>query len=73
MMEEAAHKTEEDQIVRDVDHTGSLELLIQKKLGRTIKINEKGKKSTITIGYSDNEDLEKLLVILCGEPFLNTI
>ena len=73
MMEEAANKPEEDQIVRDVDHTRSLELLIQKKLGRTIKINEKGKKSTITIGYSDNEDLEKLLVILCGESFLNTI
>ena len=73
MMEEAANKPEEDQIVRDVDHTRSLELLIQKKLGRTIKINEKGKKSTITIGYSDNEDLEKLLVILCGESFLDTI
>ena len=73
MMEEAANKPEEDQIVRDVDHTRSLELLIQKKLGRTIKINEKGKKSTITIGYSDNEDLEKLLVILCGDSFLDTI
>lgn len=73
MMEEAANKPEEDQIVRDVDHTRSLELLIQKKLGRTIKIKEKGNKSTITIGYSDNEDLEKLLVILCGESFLNTL
>ena len=72
MMEEAANKPEEDQIVRDVDHTRSLELLIQKKLGRTIKIKEKGNKSTITIGYSDNEDLEKLLVILCGESFLDT-
>ena len=73
MMEEAANKVEEDTIVHDVDHARSLELLIQKKLGRTIKINEKGKKSTITIGYSDNEDLEKLLIILCGESFLDTI
>ncbi len=73
MMEEAANKPEENQIVRDIDHTRSLELLVQKKLGRTIKINEKGKKSTITIGYSDNEDLEKLLVILCGDSFLDTI
>ncbi len=73
MMEEAASKKEEDQVVRDVDHTRSLELLVQRKLGRTIKINEKGKKSSITIGYSDNEDLDKLLVMLCGESFLDTV
>ena len=72
-MEDAANKTEEEQITHDIDHTRSLELLVQKKLGRTIKINEKGKKSTITIGYSDNEDLEKLLIMLCGESFLDTI
>ena len=72
-MEEAANKTEEDHIIHDVDHTRSLELLVQKKLGRTIKINEKGKKSSITIGYSDNEDLEKLLILLCGESFLDII
>ena len=73
MMEEAANKTEEEQVIRDVDHTRSLELLVQKKLGRTIKINEKGKKSSITIGFSDNEDLEQLLIMLCGESFLDTI
>ena len=73
MMMDAENKKEEEKIVYDVDHTRSLELLIQKQLGRTIKINEKGKKSTITIGYSDNEDLEKLLVMLCGESFLNNL
>ena len=72
MMEETANKKEE-KIVHDVDYTRSLELLVQKKLGRTIKINEKGKKSSITIGYSDNKDLDKLLVMLCGESFLDTI
>ena len=71
MMLDAENKKTEEKIVRDVDHTRSLELLVQKKLGRTIKINEKGKKSTITIGYSDNEDLEKLLIMLCGESFLD--
>ena len=71
-MEESMNK-EDEKIVHDVDHTRSLELLVQKKLGRTIKINEKGKKRSITIGYSDNEDLEKLLVLLCGEAFLNSI
>ena len=73
MMLDAENKKTEEKIVRDVDHTRSLELLVQKKLGRTIKINEKGKKSTITIGYSDNEDLEKLLVMLCGESFLENL
>ena len=70
-MEDEENKKEEEKIIRDVDHTRSLELLVQKKLGRTIKINEKGKKSSITIGYSDNEDLEKLLIMLCGESFLD--
>lgn len=73
IMEEAANQKEEENVIRDVDHTRSLELLIQKKLGRTIKINEKGKKSSISIGYSDNEDLDKLLILLCGESFLDNI
>ena len=73
MMEEAASKQKEEKVSHDVDHTRSLELLVQKTLGRTIKINEKGNKSSITIGYSDNEDLEKLLKILCGESFFDNI
>lgn len=73
MMEEAASKQEKEKVSHDVDHTRSLELLVQKALGRTIKINEKGNKSSITIGYSDNEDLEKLLKILCGESFFDNI
>ena len=73
MMLDAENRKNEEKVIRDVDHTRSLELLVQKKLGRTIKINEKGKKSTITIGYSDNEDLEKLLVMLCGESFLENL
>ena len=72
-MEEASMQKEEEKVVHDVDHTRELELLVQKQLGRTIKINEKGKKRSITIGYSDNEDLDKLLTILCGESFLDSI
>ena len=30
-------------------------------------------KFRITIGYSDNEDLEKLLTLLCGESFFDNI
>ena len=72
-MEEATIQKEEEKIVHDVDHTRALELLVQKQIGRTVKINESGKKRSITIGYSDNEDLDKLLTILCGESFLNDI
>ena len=72
-MDETAVTKEKEKIVYDVDHTRALELLVQKQLGRTIKINENGKKRSITIGYSDNEDLDKLLTILCGESFLSSI
>ena len=72
-LEEAAAEEEEEKVVRDVDHTRALEVRIQKALGRTIKINEKGKNHAITIGYSDNEDLEKLLKILCGDTFFDNI
>jgi ParB family chromosome partitioning protein len=63
----------EPTVVHDVDHTRALEVLIQKTLGRTIKINEKGKNHTITIGYSDNEDLETLLKLLCGDQILSQL
>ncbi len=73
-IEEAATAPEqEEKIVHDVDHTRALEELVQKTLGRTIKINEKGKHRAITIGYSDNEDLEKLLKLLCGDNFFDHI
>jgi ParB family chromosome partitioning protein len=72
-LEEAAAEEEEEKVVRDVDHTRALEVRVQKALGRTIKINEKGKNHAITIGYSDNEDLEKLLKILCGDTFFDNI
>ena len=72
-MEETATQKTEEKIVHDVDHTRALELLVQKQLGRTVKINESKKKRSITIGYSDNEDLDKLLTILCGESFLDNI
>ena len=72
-IEETATEQKKETVSHDVDHTRALELLVQKTLGRTIKINEKGNKSSITIGYSDNEDLEKLLTILCGESFFDNI
>lgn len=66
-------KTTEPEVIRDVDHTRALEVLVQKTLGRTVKISEKGKNHSITIGYSDNEDLETLLKLLCGDSILEQL
>ena len=63
----------EPEVNRDVDHTRALEVLVQKTLGRTVKISEKGKNHSITIGYSDNEDLETLLKLLCGDSILEQL
>ncbi len=63
----------EPEVLHDIDHTRALEVLVQKTLGRTIKISDKGKNHSITIGYSDNEDLETLLKLLCGDQILNQL
>ena len=72
-LEDAAAKEEEPTVVTDVDHTKVLEDLLRQNLGRNVKINEKSKNRSITISYSDNEDLETLLKLLCGEAFLDQI
>ena len=60
-------------IVHDVDHTRTLELMLQKHLGRTVKITEKGKNHAISIGYSDNKDLEVLLKTIFGDTVLENL
>lgn len=56
-----------------VDFKRTLELAVQEKLGRAVKLVQKGSKSSISIGYSDNNDLENLLRLLCGEDFINSL
>lgn len=60
-------------IVHDVDHTRTLELMLQKHLGRTVKITEKGKNHAISIGFSDNKDLEVLLKTIFGDTILENL
>ena len=55
------------------DYTRTLELAVQKKLGRTVKISTKGKSRGITIGFSDNTDLETILRLLCGDNFVDSL
>lgn len=59
--------------VNDVDYTKELERSIQAKLGRPIKIVQKGEKSMLNIGFSDNNDLEEIIRLLCGDDFVNSL
>ena len=54
-----------------VDYMREMELKIQRRLGRKAKIEDKGKKKTLTLFYEDNEDLDELLTLLCGSDFLD--
>ena len=54
-----------------VDYFREMELRVQTHLGRKVKIEEKGRKKTITLYYEDNEDLDELLGTICGKDFLN--
>jgi len=56
-----------------VDYFRDMELRVQSKLGRQVKIEEKGRKKTITLFYEDNEDLDDILTLLCGKEFLDQV
>ena len=68
-----ANSPKKEKKPKDFDYTKALEESIQKKIGRTVKINNTGRKKSVSIGYSDNEDLEKLLKLICGEEFIKRI
>lgn len=63
----------EERVVYDVDHTKALEQKVQSIIGHRVKIVQNGKKSSINIGFSDNDDLQKILSLLCGENFTNEL
>lgn len=50
-----------------------LEKRMSEHLGRKIKISNKGKRSRIEIEYIDNDDLESIIKILCGENIFDDI
>ena len=56
-----------------VDYFRELEVRLQTQLSRKVKIEEKGRKKTLTLYYEDNEDLDELLEALCGKDFMNQI
>ena len=70
---EKAKKDEEEEEIPIVDYFRELEIRVQSHLGRKVKIDGKGRKKTITLSYEDNEDLDEILKLLCGDGFLNEI
>lgn len=50
----------------EVDYRKELERRMTRHLGRRISIKDKGKAKKLEISYEDNEDLEGLIVKLCG-------
>ena len=65
---ESAPKEEEDTLDDDliVDYIKDLERKAMSLTGKQIKIQTKGKCRVVQIEYVDNEDLEDILVKLCG-------
>jgi ParB family chromosome partitioning protein len=68
-----ADEVEEEEVLPVVDYFREMELRIQRQLGRKVKIEDKGKKKTLTLYYEDNEDLDELLKSICGNDFLDEV
>ncbi len=66
-------KEEPEEEIPVVDYFRELEIRVQSHLGRKVKIDGKGRKKTITLSYEDNEDLDEILKLLCGNGFLDEI
>jgi ParB family chromosome partitioning protein len=69
LYDKAINNKEEEDKTDDlvVDYAKDLERRATSLTGKIIKIKSKGKKKSIEIEYIDNEDLEDILVKLCGK------
>ena len=59
-----------DKTNKGVDYTAELEKKVRGILGRKVKIVEGARANRIELEYSDNDDLQKLLFLLCGEAIM---
>ena len=64
---------EEKAVPYEVDYVKDLENRARELSGRQVKIKAKGKTKLLQIEYSDNEDLEALLVKVCGKKIIEGI
>ena len=54
--------------VPGVDYVGDLERRVTEILGRRCRISQKPGRRTVSLDYSDAEDLDALLTAICGRP-----
>ena len=66
-------EAEEEKPLPLVDYFRDLELRVQTHLSRPVKIEGKGRRKTVTLFYEDNEDLDEILLLLCGKEFMEQI
>ena len=64
---------EEEEELPVVDYFREMELRMMSHLGRKVKIDGKGRRKSVTLFYEDNEDLDELLLAICGKDFLEGI
>ena len=50
-----------------IDYTKELENAVRSMIGRPVHIGKKGRANTISIEYQDNDDLQGILKLLCGD------
>ncbi len=62
---------EDEEELPVVDYFREMELKLQSRLSRVVKIKGTGKKKSLTLFYEDNEDLDELLKTICGSDFLD--
>ncbi len=62
---------EEQPIMPKVDYIAELEGRASTRLGRRVKIAGKGKSRRIELYFEDNEDMEELLMKVCGKDIFN--
>ena len=71
MNKQKKQKPSEENEQQLVNYLRELELRVQSRLGRKCKIEEKGKRKTLTLSYENNDDLDELLSLICGKEFLD--
>lgn len=68
-----ADEGEDDERQIIIDYVKDLETRARDLTGRQIKIKAKGKNKVLQVEFADNEDLEALLVKLCGKNIIEGV
>jgi ParB family chromosome partitioning protein len=68
-----ADEGEDDERQIIIDYVKDLENRARELTGRQVKIKTKGKNKVLQVEFADNEDLETLLVKLCGKNIIEGV